>query len=139
MQTTHSNSSDLRQRKINLLQMVAKLQNDIDFTPNNPDEKNTLIKELRLRKKELQAEKGKHLHQWPLSEKRPELQASMPAEAGLVWTIPASQRHSAEEFVTPKRLPYSPTKILNKPLSVSFSPWKSRSYGLSGSPEKRYA
>lgn len=49
--------SNLNQRKFRLLQWVAQLQEAIDFTPNTPAEKEVLAKELRHRKKELQAEK----------------------------------------------------------------------------------
>jgi hypothetical protein len=49
--------SNLRQRKVQLLPMVAQLQNAIDFTPNTPAQKDLLVKELRHRKKELQAQK----------------------------------------------------------------------------------
>jgi hypothetical protein len=52
-----SRLSGLRQRKIRLLQMIAELQNAIDFTPNTPQEKELLVKELHHRRKELQAQK----------------------------------------------------------------------------------
>ena len=40
-----------------LEQSAADLQEKIDFTPNSPEEKSNLSKEIRLRKKELQTEK----------------------------------------------------------------------------------
>ncbi|HEY5913509.1 MAG TPA: DUF4339 domain-containing protein [Verrucomicrobiae bacterium] len=49
--------SSLRQRKTRLLQMAAQLQEAVDFTPNTSAEKELLVKELRHRKKELQAER----------------------------------------------------------------------------------
>src|SRR5581483_8593120 len=49
--------SYFHQRKMRLLQMVSELQEAIDFTPNTPAEKEILVKELRYRKKELQAQK----------------------------------------------------------------------------------
>lgn len=49
--------STLQKRKIDLLRFVAELQGAIDFTPNTPEERETLVKELRLRKKELQTRK----------------------------------------------------------------------------------
>ena len=49
--------SVFRQRKVQVLQFVSKLQTSIDFTPNTTKEKEELVRELKLRKKELQAQK----------------------------------------------------------------------------------
>lgn len=46
-----------RSYQVSLEEISAKLQEMIDFTPNTPDEKKDLLKELRLRKKEIQTEK----------------------------------------------------------------------------------
>jgi len=48
---------DLRQRKAQLDSLAQKLHTAIDSTPRSAEEKSLLVKELRLRKKELQAEK----------------------------------------------------------------------------------
>ena len=46
-----------RQNMTTLGELASNLQEAIDFTPNSPEEQKTLLKELRLRKKEFQAEK----------------------------------------------------------------------------------
>src|SRR3972149_8029517 len=53
-------SEKFRQQQIakqKLEELAEKLQEMIDFTPNNPDDHKSLLKELRLQKKELQVEK----------------------------------------------------------------------------------
>lgn len=74
--------SVLRERKIDLLQFVSKLQSSTDFTPNTPEEKQELVKELKLRKKQLQAQKREEAA--TLADIRKEARVRS-AEAGKNW------------------------------------------------------
>ena len=49
--------TNIQEQKASLEKLADKLQEMIDFTPNDPEAKKNLLKELRLQKKELQTEK----------------------------------------------------------------------------------
>ncbi len=59
--------SRLRQMRVLLPEIINHLQESLDITPHNPGEKTRLIKELRHRKKELQAQKRQPLEPHPKS------------------------------------------------------------------------